>query len=86
MRSGDTDNDIKPLCGGSAGGPQGSAIKIAAFPVLIGPALIPGDDGGPMCPPAELAKADLKPSRSRFSALTNTPDAYFGASPPDCQG
>jgi hypothetical protein len=34
MRSGDTVNGIKLLCEGAAGGPQGSAIASAAFPVL----------------------------------------------------
>ena len=32
---------------------------------------------------AEHAKADLKPSKSRFNAFTTMPDAYYDASPPD---
>ena len=35
MRSDDTDNGLKFLCEGTAGGPQGSAITNVAFPVLI---------------------------------------------------
>ena len=35
----DTDNGLKLLCEGTAGGPQGSAITSAAFPVLIGSSL-----------------------------------------------
>ena len=35
MRSDDTDNGLKFLCEGTAGGPQGSAITSVAFPVLI---------------------------------------------------
>ena len=35
MRSDTTANGLEELCKGTAGGPQGSAVTILTFPILI---------------------------------------------------